>query len=263
MERSDVTGPTVLITVNVIGTGPERAAVRRSEPEGRWRPEGEYSYTVGLPRILDLLGEAGLKATFFWPLIEAETRPDLLDRCMKDGHEIAAYGHAYESAAELEGREAELIGRTHEYLTARTGTAPMGFRAPGGVMTLDTIPILSRFGYQYDSSLYDDDLPHSLAPDGGGSMVELPPFDALTDATYFRQRYTLERMRAFFEEEFDALVQAEGYACLSFNPRGDDGVGRLVRMAGMVQFFDRARTRFGAQFMTCGSLAAAYIEGPR
>lgn len=81
----------LLITVNVHGIGPEAASTPEAELFGR-DAHGRYTYRIGLARLLDALRDDGLPATFFWPGTEAEKLPHLVERCLRDGHEIASHG---------------------------------------------------------------------------------------------------------------------------------------------------------------------------
>jgi len=66
--------------------------------------------------------KSGIKATFFWPAVEAQRMPALLERCLKTGHEVASHGNAFEDHMTLsEAHEAELIERAHELLTRMCG----------------------------------------------------------------------------------------------------------------------------------------------
>ena len=57
---------------------------------------GQYGMTHGLPRLLGLLDELHLKATFFVPGKTAETYPDKIREIADRGHDIACHGYEYE-----------------------------------------------------------------------------------------------------------------------------------------------------------------------
>jgi peptidoglycan/xylan/chitin deacetylase (PgdA/CDA1 family) len=181
MESEGPKSRVVLVTVNVHGLGPEEAANPGATLLARYA-HGRYAYRIGLTRILDLLKRLEIAATFFWPAIEARRCPALLARCLEEGHEIAAHGHAFEDHWTLGEREAAILGLAHETLTRLTGAAPIGFRAPCGLLSPQTLRLLSGLGYRYDSSFVDDDAPYRLDEDGGTGMVELPLNQWLSDA---------------------------------------------------------------------------------
>lgn len=244
----------LLITVNVHGIGPEAAGIPEAELFGR-DAHGRYTYRIGLARLLDALRDDGLPATFFWPAMEAERLPHLVERCLRDGHEIASHGRAFEDHAAL-GREAEAaaIGQAHETLLRLSGSPPRGFRSPTGTLSPDTIPILQSLGYLYDSSFLDDDSPYGLGVHGGERMVELPVSEGLTDATHFRRRVTQDRAEELMREELTALLAVDGYACLTFHPRADIGVGRAARLPLIRRLVELAGEQ-GAKPVLCSWLA--------
>jgi peptidoglycan/xylan/chitin deacetylase (PgdA/CDA1 family) len=247
--------PVALITVNVHGVGPEAAEHPEEDLFGKLA-HGRYTYRVGLARLLDKLRDLDLRATFFWPVFEAERCPALLEACLADGHEVASHGHAFEDHAGLGAREADLLAAAHETLTRLTGVAPIGFRSPTGSLSDATIGLLAGLGYRYDSSFVDDDAPYSLAADGGPGMVELPWSEGLSDATHFRRRLTQGRAEAFFLEEFEALIGVDGYACLTLHPRADIGVGRAARLVMLERLLGQFREKHGVVFSRCCDLVA-------
>lgn len=251
---------TVALTVNVHGIGPEAATEPASALFGRFA-HGSYAYHRGLTRLLDALKAASVPATFFWPSSEAARCPALLERCLAEGHEIASHGRAFEDHMALDtAEEAALIEEAHAALTARCGTAPAGFRAPTGTVSAATFAVLHRLGYRYDSSNVDDDAPYALAADGAPGLVELPLSEGLTDATHFRRRLTQSRAEAFLTEELDALLPADGFACITLHPRSDIGLAREARLPVLFRLIDRARRVHGAEFRLCRDIAAATLR---
>jgi len=247
---------TLLLTVNVQGLGPEAAEAKGAPLFGRFA-HGGYAAKVGMARLLDALREAGLTATFFWPSSEALTMPALLERCLREGHEVASHGRAFEDHAALDPeQEAEVLEEAHDTLRRLCGTAPLGFRAPTGTLSAATLPLLARLGYGYDSSFVDDDAPYPLAADGGGAMLELPWAEGLADATHFRRRLTQDRAEAMMTEELEALLPVAGYACLTLHPRADLGLARTARLPILRRLLDRA-AKLGAAPRPCRALLPA------
>jgi hypothetical protein len=245
---------TVVVTVNVHGMGPEEAANPGATLLARFA-HGRYAYRIGLARILDALKRLDIPATFFWPAIEAQRQPALLARCLEEGHEIAAHGRAFEDCSTLGESEFEVLAEAHDALTRLAGAPPIGFRAPGGLLSPATLGLLSRLGYRYDSSFIDDDAPYRLDADGGVGMIELPLNQWLIDASHFGRRIPQARAEAFMREEFDALIVEAGYACLALHPRADIGVAREARLVMMARFLEEACVRFGVIYRRCADCA--------
>lgn len=100
---------------------------------------------VGTSRILDCLKENGVRATFFCTANFAENAPDIMQRIMDEGHEVACHGcdHWEPKATDFEQskiRVEKVIGRE-----------TYGYRQPR-MFPVDEKEI-KRMGYKYNSSL--------------------------------------------------------------------------------------------------------------
>ena len=56
---------------------------------------GAYGPLVGVPRILRVLKEFNIRATFFVPGYDAELFPEAVKSIFEDGHEIAHHGYMH------------------------------------------------------------------------------------------------------------------------------------------------------------------------
>ncbi|NEW82209.1 MAG: polysaccharide deacetylase family protein [Mariniphaga sp.] len=106
---------------------------------------------IGTVRILDLLLQKGVKATFFCTANFAINAIDLIHRMVNEGHEVASHGY-YHAAFEIKD-----LRESKEVLEQLTGTTVKGFRMPN-MMPIDAAPIIEA-GYQYNSSLNPTFLP--------------------------------------------------------------------------------------------------------
>jgi peptidoglycan/xylan/chitin deacetylase (PgdA/CDA1 family) len=141
-------GASVSLTFDNLG---EVSALER----GQWpedAPLGQhFSVTRALPRLLDLLAETGLRATFFVEGLNAELYPDTLRELDAAGHEVALHGWRHEPWADLDpARERELLERGVARF-GELGLRPVGFRPPGGDLTPATIGLLRELGLKYCS----------------------------------------------------------------------------------------------------------------
>jgi peptidoglycan/xylan/chitin deacetylase (PgdA/CDA1 family) len=244
-----VPGPTVSVTFDNLG---EAAQLEL----GMWPadvPVGEHFTVVEvLPRLLDLLAERRVQATFFAEGLNAEMYPLALRTIVDGGHEVAVHAWRHEEWAALDvGTEAALLGRATDAMRA-IGIEPHGFRPPGGGLTERTLALLNDHGYTYASP--------AGAREGLLDGLAVLPFRwPLVDAYAYlpqfaglRERYgdgpdphTPEEMR---ERMIAALKnhseQEAGHLALLFHPfsvafTGDPGwealdnvLGETVRLAG-------------------------------
>lgn len=63
---------------------------------------GEFGAAVGLPRVLDLLKDRAIRATFCVPGHTARAYPDLVARIDDEGHEIVHHGWVHENPADFD-----------------------------------------------------------------------------------------------------------------------------------------------------------------
>lgn len=120
-------------------------------------------------RILAMLAERDVKATFFTLGWVAQRYPSLVRRIVEGGHELASHGYGHERASDL-SPEAFL----HDVTTAKklledlAGTPVKGYRAPSfsiGTANLWAFDALAQAGYSYSSSVYPIRHDHYGMPD--------------------------------------------------------------------------------------------------
>jgi peptidoglycan/xylan/chitin deacetylase (PgdA/CDA1 family)/uncharacterized membrane protein YbhN (UPF0104 family) len=115
------------------------------------------------PRVLDALRSAGMRATFFVLGKHAEQHPELVERMVREGHEVASHGYShgilvFASRAEI----AEELTRT-QHLLQGAGAPPVRmFRAPHGFRNPFVVRVCRRLGYRvvgWTKGVFDTRLP--------------------------------------------------------------------------------------------------------
>jgi len=139
-------------------------------------------------RLLQLLHDTGVLATFFCLGWIAEKVPRLIHTCRKAGHEIASHGYGHVLAYRV-GRKAfrEDIVRSKKILEDITGEEVAGFRSPGFSVREDNrwvFDVVAEAGYSYDASVFpthhghgglDGAPPHPhFIETSHGMLVEIP-----------------------------------------------------------------------------------------
>ena len=116
----------------------------------------EWRVERNIALILELLAEAGVRATFFVLGSIAEAIPGLVPQIAGQGHEIASHGYSHRLVSQLAPEEfREELRRAGDILTSQCGYKPKGFRAPRWSLSAATpwaFQILAEEGYTYDSS---------------------------------------------------------------------------------------------------------------
>lgn len=109
-------------------------------------------------KLLGLLHQSGVHATFFVLGWVAERYPSLVRRIASAGHEVASHGYAHELiTAQTQVAFREDIRKAKGILENILQQPVLGYRAPSFSITKDTmwaIQILIEEGYAYDSSIF-------------------------------------------------------------------------------------------------------------
>jgi peptidoglycan/xylan/chitin deacetylase (PgdA/CDA1 family) len=190
--------------------------------------QGQYGARQGVPRILDILGRAGVKASFFVPAVTALLYPEEQRRVIAAGHEIGIHGWIHERNSELPAEaERELQMRAADTLEKICGVRPVGIRTPSWDFSPQTLAITKEMGLLYDSSLMADVDCYELEMDGKATaVVELPVEWIRDDAVYFNMnRFAALRPYTppadvfdIFRREFDAAYREGGIFQLTMHP---------------------------------------------
>lgn len=128
----------------------------RREPSAseRARLHG-LAFDVVLPRIIEWLEAARVKATFFAIGADVERFPDAMAALVRHGHEVAS--HTFSHPRKFSQLDAAAVRadleRAHDVISSATGVPPRGFRAPGYTISAEAIRILTDLGYAYDASV--------------------------------------------------------------------------------------------------------------
>ena len=124
--------------------------------------KGRYDYlTEPTGRMLQILDDFNLKATFFVVADVTELYPGLVEQIASRGHEIACHGlhHACKTSSRTkeplmsQGEFEERTVRAREMLEKASGQKVIGYRAPAAYVSGWMIDSLEKLGFKYDSSV--------------------------------------------------------------------------------------------------------------
>ena len=119
---------------------------------------GEFGAEVGVPRLLKLLDKHDVKATWCIPDRTVDTWPDMGREILAAGHEIAHHGYVHENPTLMALEEETKVMEMGLESLARIGAKPRGYRSPYWDFSPNTLNVLERYGFEYDSSLMGNDL---------------------------------------------------------------------------------------------------------
>jgi peptidoglycan/xylan/chitin deacetylase (PgdA/CDA1 family) len=226
-----------------------------------------YGPLVGIPRILDLLREYALPATFFVPGWTADRHPQTVETILAAGHEVGHHSYAHFSPfAQTEDEERADFERALETLR-RAGAEVEGFRCPSWEPAWRTPQIVAQHGLSYDSSLMDSDTPY-LLDTGAGEIVELPVHWSLDDWEQYAylpdppHRSSIESPAKVLDLWISELDAMRRYGCLFLLTCHPFLSGRPHRVEVLRALIVHALATGEVEFAACRDIARIAREDP-
>ena len=232
---------------------------------------GQYGSRVGVPRILELLHEHDVRASFYVPAVSALLHPDEQRRIVAEGHEIALHGWIHELNSTLGyDDERDLMFRSAEALEKVTGVRPVGIRTPSWDFSTHTLKIIMELGLLYDSSLMADEDCYELELNGKSTrVIEVPVEWIRDDAPYFSMHRMLslcpytapEAVLEIFRREFDGAYEAGGLFQLTMHPHVITPRSRIWILEEIIRYAASKNVWF-AMHAEVAELACALLHKP-
>lgn len=236
------------------------------DPKNAGRPgvlsQGRYGATIGVPKILELLSEEQVPATFFVPGWTVENHTNRVEMILKGGHEVGHHSYSHRWVADDPVAEEEEFEKGLEALK-KVGVKPKGFRSPAGEVSPRLLETQTRHGLLYDTSLMDDVNPyrHTLA-DGSKGPIELPWHWSLDDAPYAlfsiaspRPIFTNSHILEVWKAEFAEIYRWGGLFDLVMHPQI---IGRPSRLRMLREMISYIRSFPDVWIATGGEIAEAW-----
>lgn len=226
---------------------------------------GRYSTLQAVPRILKMLEEEDVIATFFTPGYIAEQYPEVAEAIVEAGHEIGYHGYRHETAPTREEEES-LMDKSAKILKDITGKEPVGQRGPNGIIYDYHLQLWLDKGYIYSSNWRDSDGPFVHELNGKKiPIVELPKDSIFDDTAYdmytenLPARHNLRsgrEMMQVWKDEFDALAEEGRMLNLVMHPQF---IGRPGNLRALREFI-RYMKENGAWFATNEQVARYVLQ---
>jgi len=235
--------------------------------------ERQYGISRGLLRILRILDEHDVTATFPIPGMTAEWYPEAIKEITRRGHEIANHTYSHRLLFQLDPAEERAeVEKSTEVIEEITGVRPTGWRSPVYSTSTRTLDLISEHGYTWDSSFHNHDLPYYIVNEDT-RILELPA--GLDDWPLFLMatrsghgmggypRGTPHGVLDVLTSEFDQLYkEARTYDeprifMYTMHPKITGRPHRSVTLEKLIEHIDDKKGTF---FATCGEIVDL-VEG--
>ena len=200
----------------------------------------EYGSRAGVWRILDLFKSRQVPLTVFAVAMAAGRNPEVIERCLKDGHEIASHGlrwiNYHGVSKEVERQHME---QAVEILTDICGLAPVGWYT--GRTSENTRSLVNEHGgFLYDADDYSDDLPFWTKLEEKPHLIV--PYTLDTNDMRFATAqgfHNADQFYTYLKDAFDVLYE-EGATTPKMLSIGMHCrlLGRPARFAALKKFLD-------------------------
>ncbi|MFH1787924.1 MAG: XrtA system polysaccharide deacetylase [Candidatus Altiarchaeota archaeon] len=149
----------------------------KKECEGKW--DALESRVAGQTRkVLGILDEYDVEATFFVLGCVAEKNPELVREVAEKGHEVGSHGFSHKPVCEQTPAEFEEdLAKSLDAIESACGVRPISFRAPNFSITRDclwALDVLEKNGITIDSSIYPSRIVHAKNVDAPQGPYTLP-----------------------------------------------------------------------------------------
>lgn len=222
--------------------------------------QAEYGPRTGIWRILRILEQHRVRATFMTCGGIAERYPEAVKAISLKGHEVAGHGYHHEVARDLsKEEEREVIRRTTEVIQRTTGKRPVGWRSC--TQSPNSLELLMEKEFQWNSNSFSYDFPFAWE-NGDQKLVELPrqPFG---DGRIYGHRDSgnpndaLAVWKSLFDELYEESKSVPTFCPFQFHPYITSRPGRARALSELIRHMKKHE---GVWFATGSEVAQCWLE---
>lgn len=165
----------------------------------------EYGARAGVWRLLRLLEQYQVKATFFVAAMAVENNLEVGREIAAQGHDVCGHGYRWIEQWHLD-REAEksVVRRAADSIEKTCGRRPVGWFTKGG-RSFNTREILREEGFLYDCDGVNDDLPYYARAGDQPWLVVPYAFDTNDGKFWLNGWNDGEQFFGYLRDSFDFL----------------------------------------------------------
>jgi peptidoglycan-N-acetylglucosamine deacetylase len=238
---------------------------------------GEFGAEVAAPRLLKLFNKYKIKTTWCIPGHTVDTFPEICKEVVAQGHEVAHHGYVHENPTPLTYEQEEKVMQMGLESLAKIGVKPRGYRSPYWDFSPNTLSILGKYGFQYDSSLMANDLhpyrPRTVQVNADkanvfgpeSKILEIPVSWYLDDFPQMEYLTGGQEGQRPVQDIFDRWASIFDYACeheegacyvLTTHPQTIGRAHTIQMLEKLIQYMESR----GAWFATLGEIHDAYED---
>jgi allantoinase len=250
--------------------GPEPVDELSAVPKRPMRMHGnesnyQYGIKAGAPRILKLLDEHKINATWTAAALALERAPLLAQAIAARGDEVCCHGYRWAHQFWMkEDQEREFIQKGRDVIKAMTGTAPVGWLSRY-LHTEVTRRLLVEEGYTYHMDDFSDDFPFWDVvdmPDGSKKPMLIMPYalDSNDMKFWLAPSLTARDWLAYAVDTFEQLYAEAQDGNANFMSLGLHLriIGRPGRIGAFRGFLEHVATRPDIWITSREKIAAAF-----
>lgn len=221
-----------------------------------------YGGKRGLWRLIEVLGEAGVRATVLTSGAAAERFPEAVREIKQRGHEIAPYGVATNLCLEEmdEVAERQNILQALASLEAITGERPAGWVSPDRRPGRHTLEILAEQGLLWNGDFPNDDLPYVVTVNGRRLVIIPYGLECDDREIYGKHRHPTGVWLRCFQDSLEVLYEEGATHPKMLSVAVHAHLGRSLWAQALASAVRYARGFSGVWFATRSEIAHWWLE---
>ena len=236
---------------------------------------GKYGPEVGVPRLLDILDNYDLKATWFIPAENIEKYYELAQHILDRGHELGHhdYDHRGEYGNTVE-EQIQYIEKCQDIFMKYTGVKAKGFRGTGSILPETEEWLYTEGGFTYSScGIAGEACDWVIANGKKTKAVNIPCRDEMMDDymqtvmnSYPQVLVGMPRIAPYrnpFENwvnEIEGLIKYGNAGSPAFHPQIAGTPGRAVIFEKLCEYLKEKESEGKIWCSTCLDLANYFID---
>jgi peptidoglycan/xylan/chitin deacetylase (PgdA/CDA1 family) len=260
-------GARLAVSLSLMVESPAEPPQMFLAPDGKCYPDLpaetgiQYGYREGIPRLLNLFDQCGIKCSAFISGNCVDLIPEIGTEIARRGHECAAHGKMHDWQMQMSrDEEYEFIKAGADSVRRVTGQIPLGYNCKALRRSPNTLSILQELGFLYHIDDVSRDEPF-IIPVNDKPFVVVPYTRHLNDFEHFvLSQLDGNGYERALRDEFDALYEEAEHRRRMMVISWHDRVARPARVQVLRRFVEYAQKQKGVWFARKDEIAKWALE---